>query len=344
MSTEQGGLEQATNDVNTVDSSVTEIVSNSTNDVNTQTAEPSTEVTTDVKPLNVFEAVKAGLAEAKAEETANASSGVEEVAKVDATDETKEVEANSDEDLIKSLDPKSRASTRIRELISENKTLTSNAQNFEALSNWTRQSGLDQQEFVTGLEIMKAMKNDPAKAWEMLQPHLTGLQEFIGLKLPDDIQAKVDTGLIDEETAQELVANRNRAELLSSREQEGRQQTELQQQMQAQTAHVKAIADGVTTWEKNWEKTDPDYSKKKALVKATVTQLLTEEGVPATPQAAVAQAQRAREIVENNLKGILPARQSVKTIVGGSSSTVAQVPKSSLDAAKAALAGQQVNY
>lgn len=335
----------STQDVNAnaVDSSTAANLPNTT-DVNA--TESSTVEKTDVKTLSLFETVKASIAESKADEqkdgATSSAEGVEAKSETEATEGDAEVD--SDEELLKSLDPKSKATARIRELVSENKSLSSEAESFKQLSNWTKESGLNQTEFITGLEVMRNMKQDPFKALEMIMPYVESLQRATGQILPDDIQEKIDTGIIDEETAAELVQSRKRAEFLQNREIQNQQATEQNNRQTQEQAHYKSILDSVTAWDKQWKSTDPDYSKKSAMVERTVTYILANEGYPADPKAAVEISKRARDMVEKELSGILPKRTTIQTVKSGSQTPTDVTPKNSFEAAKAALAGVTVSY
>lgn len=301
-------------------------------------------VTTDEKPLSLFETVKKNLAEEQAEKD-GATSSTEEKEKVEAKTDAKaegegEQKGESDEDIIKALeekDPRSRAATRIRELVGEVKKYEADAGNFNALSTWVKDSNLQQQEFMDGLNIMRAMKNDPFAALEMLRPYYEELQNMVGEVLPDDIQQKLDTGLIDEDTAKELVKAKRQAEFLQSTQQRQQEQAAEQQEIEAQRAHVHAISNAVTSWEKSWQATDPDYPKKKSMVKNYVSSLMASEGVPTTPQEAVEQAKRARQMVEDELRSIAPTKKAITPPPTTPASKTTPQFKSSLDAARAAL-------
>lgn len=339
---------QETTDVNTAESSTTEQQQSDVNTPESSTGEQGVN-----KPATVLEAVKAALAEQGDESQAGKSPDAEKGSEPEgAAGEEEQADdedgsAESDEELLKSLDPKGKANKRIRELIDENRELKARsveADNFRQLSEWTRQSGLDQQDFITGLQIMREMKNDPHKAWEMLQPYVASLQQSVGIILPDDIQERLDAGLVDQETARELAQARSRSNHLAQQRQaaEERQQIELEHNESTQLRV--AVAQAVTDWENAWKAKDPDYGKKKAMVKATVIQMIHEEGVPNSPQAAVEQAKRARKAVEDQLASIMPRRSQIATPpTGGGSANATPAPRSSLDAARSALNGNGIS-
>jgi ribosomal protein L14E/L6E/L27E len=316
-------------------------------DVNQQSQTDATATSTeandtDVKPKNVFEAVKQGLAQSAADKEAGATSSTEAQGKTEAKTETTEQEAepDSDDDLIKSLedkDPKSRAATRIRELVSLNKEYEADALSFRELSNFTAESGLDQDEFLTGLQIMRDMKKDPFKAFEALMPYVEALQMQVGEVLPDDIQQRLDAGLIDEETAKELAQARSKSTFMTEQQQLTQEQQQQQFQEQQTQEFVRQVATAVTTYEKSWQQSDPDYAKKKGLTSAFVDSIMAKDGYPKTPQQAVEQVKKARGMAEAQLREIAPPKKTVQPVVNQQSTSVQPQFKSSLDAARAAL-------
>lgn len=330
------------NDVNGTESSTVQNAV-ATNDVNVPATDSST-VAKDEKPKNVFEAVKASLAAMEAEKAGATSSAVADGVKSNQAVGASNADPKDDDELIDSLDPKGRASARIRELVEENKRYSTQAQNFESLKNWTAESGLEQTEFVEGLQIMRAMKQDPFAAYEMLKPYMEQLESIVGERLPNDIQEKLDTGLLDEETARELVAARNKNSIFEQRQQQSVQQQEAMREAQAQEQFVQSIQQSVTNWDLNWKGSDPDYAKKLPLVLSAAAHIRSTEGYPQSKEMALDQVKRAKDSVEKHLKGILPPRANVQTVTGGGGNNVVTKPKSSLEAARAALSNPSVNY
>ncbi len=212
---------------------------------------------------------------------------------------------------------------------------------FTAFQGAVRSAGLNPKEVDDGFSIMRLMKSDPAAALAKLTPYVEALQSFTGAKLPADLQQKVSDGVVDEETARQLAQTRSRANWL---EDQGRK-TQAQREREAAEADERATqqavneaATAVTTWENDWKKADPDYSKKHPLVEAEVIRLMRAEGFPKSPKEAVALSEKARKNVESTLGAILPRKTEVRTVTGGSSAKSAQPRPSSLRDAIAAAA------
>jgi hypothetical protein len=209
---------------------------------------------------------------------------------------------------------------------------------FNGFTQAVQRAGLTPQEVDTGFEIMRLMKSDPEKAYQMLQPYIDALSEFTGSKLPADLQEKVDKGAMDEDSAREVARLRSRSAWTTKRTQEQQATTAQQEQQRRVQAHVNTVANAITGWETNWEKNDPDYQKKQALVSDRIVALMQAEGYPRDAKAAVAMAERAKKAVEDHLSKMLPQRPAKKPVTGGSSgSGVAPKPNSMLEAVQQGL-------
>jgi hypothetical protein len=213
-------------------------------------------------------------------------------------------------------------------------------QRFNAFANAVRSADLNAQEVNDGFAIMAAMKRDPEKALQMMQPYLEALFVATGRTLDADLSKKVADGVTDAETAGQLQRERHTRARLEGHTQR-LQQTSVQADQQRQTdALVQSVTAAVEGWEIR-QKTDPDYQKKQPLVIREINYLMTQEGYPQTPEAAVAMADKAKRTVESNLAALMPVRQPVRTVTGGAASaaTVAARPKTLLEAARLAVSG-----
>ena len=213
-------------------------------------------------------------------------------------------------------------------------------QRFNAFASAVRSADLNAQEVNDGFAIMAAMKRDPEKALQLMQPYLEAIFTATGRKLDGDLSKKVADGITDAETAAQLQRERHSRARLEGQHQR-LQQTSVQADQERQT---NALVQSVTTAVEGWEarqKTDPDYQKKQPLVIREINWLMQQEGYPQTPEAAVAMADKAKRSVESNLSSLMPQRQAVRTVTGGAASaaTVAARPKTLLEAARLAVNG-----
>jgi hypothetical protein len=313
-----------------------------------QQADSSTDDQGAQKPVNVFEAAKAALAtDAANKAAAGAESSTAEADDGKGTSEAGDTDDEEDvpsaEDMLQDKNLPHKTRKRIQQLLQERQQLSAPAENWNQLQGWVERSGLSQDDFSQGLAIMAMCNKDPVRAIEVLRNVAADMEQQIGItgQLPDDIQQKLDAGLIDDETAQELAKSRVARKFQSVRETEQMRQSQEERERQQVEDRANAAGNAVTAWERQWQKSDPDYQKLKPLVEAEIVRLLNVEGVPDTTQGAVKQAQQALDNVRKNVSSFRPAQQrEIKTATGGTSgNNVSAKPKSSYEAAKAALNG-----
>lgn len=285
-------------------------------------------------PKSVLDAVIAGLEKEK--KPAAAAPG-EEPPAAPAAGAGGEPPASGDEQQPKPGDPPKNANTRIRDLISQVKGLEPKARYFDEMSAWATQNGLDEQDIKYALNLIRLVKNDPAGAHKLLQPLANRVAVAVGEQLPSDLQEKLDKGLISEDDARELARRRAAEGFNGERNRREAAQRERNRVVHDAQQRAGAIGTAVSTWERDWQKNDPDYSKKQKFVSAEIARLMNEEGVPLTPQDALDQAKRALETVEQNMTGILPPRKQLQPAVGGAAPRSSAPPTSSFEAAKKGL-------
>lgn len=221
---------------------------------------------------------------------------------------------------------------------------TPKAKNWDDMVRWVKESNVTQQDVGTGLELMRLVRNDPHKALEAIGPIVEHLRKVTGDVLPEDLQAEVDAGRASEDIARELAKTRSKTTLLTERQQAEAADREAAESQRQHTEFVNGIAQAVSVWEKGWKESDPDYAKKSRMVKSRVVELIQTEGAPKNVTEAVAQAKKAREQIEEEMRGILPARKEVKPVTGGGSGRTVAAPSSSLEAAQMAIRGEKPVY
>jgi hypothetical protein len=135
-----------------------------------------------------------------------------------------------------------------------------------------------------------------------VMPYVMAAQEAVGLRLPPDLQERVDQGLIDDATARELTrtrhqSNQARAELQSVQQERSATQ---------QTQHVQNMRNAVDTWEAGIQRRDPDYAQMSGAVRRYAQALLQERGLPRTDAEAVALSQTAYDEVKATFGRVRP--------------------------------------
>lgn len=215
------------------------------------------------------------------------------------------------------------------------------AKAWDDMQTFVQQSGLSVEEIDQGFELMRLLKEDPAKAHEMLQPMVSKTGAYTGTALPADLQGKVDAGTVDAETAAELAKERAKSAHLAERRTADADAYKANEASATQDQMVRAVntmKTAVSKWEDAWKGSDPDFETKHPMVRDKVIALVNTEGMPMTAEAALTLTQRARDEVERQLSSIIPKRKAKRTVTGGASGGTAKPrPKSALEAARVAL-------
>lgn len=242
------------------------------------------------------------------------------------------------------------AKRRIRQLTKLNETaqaqiqaLQPAAQHFQQIRQFVIDSGMQPQEFQNLLAVGRMIKADPHAALEQMRGYVAQLEEMVGAgRLPPDLQADVEAGRLAEERARELSVARNRTQFLQTQRQSLEQRGQEREQQHQTAAQVNAIRGAVAAWETQVKTSDPDFAKLGPLVSAEVHQLIAQEGIPSTPQGAVEQAKKAYDNVRKAVRAFSPSQpKAIQTVTGGTSGPTMAQPKSSREAAAAALAGMR---
>lgn len=240
--------------------------------------------------------------------------------------------------------PRSEAERRLNTLLGERKEFLPKAQTFDQLQEWTKGHGLTPEQFMRGMEVMALTRTDPAKALEALEPIITALRAEVGIvdKLPEDLQAQVDSGAMNEAGAKEIAALRLKNASTERRLTETREQNA----RGIEQERVGTVRQAFSEFEQQQAKSDPDWNEKRSDVQDKLKAIWLDEGLPATPKAAREQASKAVAAVNERWKKLRPAKEAISPKLNGGSNprNVAARPKTSMDALNAALAGQPIQY
>jgi hypothetical protein len=135
-----------------------------------------------------------------------------------------------------------------------------------------------------------------------VMPYVMAAQEAIGLRLPPDLQERVDQGLIDDATARELTRTRHQSSQARAELQSAQQAATYTQQM----THAQNMRNAVDTWEQGIQRRDPDYAQMSGAVRRYAQALLQERGTPRSSQEAVALSQTAYDEVRATFSRVRP--------------------------------------
>lgn len=204
---------------------------------------------------------------------------------------------------------------------------------FSAIDQFRERSGLSHEDVATAIKLAGAINQDPAAALEQLRPIYERLNAVVGNTLPEDIQARVDTGEISETDARELVRTRNENARLAQQNQQRQQQDQQAQQQQALRTHRQKLVDAATQEEKALAERDPDFKMKLPFIKQRL-QLLVQEKRPDSPEAARELVREAYDATTAELAGFArkaPVGRRPRSDEGGKGNGSAE-PDNMLDA------------
>lgn len=200
------------------------------------------------------------------------------------------------------------------------------AERFQQYTAKVREMGLDGKDVNFGFAVAHALKHgDLDKAAELLQPAFEQIATYRGEKLPEDLQKKVEDGVLDEASAKEFAR-------LRVQHANAQRQREVESQTFEQREHERAVkefetktAEALTQWEERWKRTDPDYQRKQPLVMKECELLMMKAAQSGQAIKSVDDVLRvveqAKASVETTLKSLLPSqsKREVRTVTGGGS-------------------------
>lgn len=251
------------------------------------------------------------------------------------------------EDELKSYKPKTRK--RIEGLLDDRQRLSTQvetlqplADQMETLHGFMDKNNLDG-EAVSNLLMVGAlrMSDDPkdlqaalVKAKEFVQ----GIELQLGQVLPEDLQKKVDEGLLDVESAKEVALSRVNSQRAEARV----EQAKTVQETTQHTTAAQSVETAVSDWQRQKMSTDPDYQLKAADIREAIElRVLKAGGRILDPRKAIEVAEEAYAAVNERFKRyrptITPERKKV-TPSKAAPGNMASAPNSALEAAKQGLA------
>ena len=298
----------------------------------------------DKEPKTALEAAEAALKKANSE--GESSAPKTEQSEDDDADPGEDLADEVSKDELDSYKPKTRR--RIEKLLGQLGETRDRLSEFEEghtrfsqMKQFVQGANLTSDEVNTGFDIMAAMKNDPAKAYEMLKPYLESLETVIGERLPEDLQTKVNDGYLDEETAREMARSRSGEALSRQAAERARQEADNIRRSSEVSETVRSTSDAATQWERRLAETDPDYKAKQPRVSKEVRLLLLEAekagNIPQTPAAVTALLDEALKTVNAEFARFKPKRTTVTPERGGTAAAATAEPKTLLEAAQIGL-------
>lgn len=290
------------------------------------TADSSTVDVTDAKTPSLLDVVKSAI-EPKVEPTDPSTVTADEVVPP-VEDKALEAEADpaNDADLPFHNHP------RWKQVQAERDSFRDDAGQYGKITSYMRQHELTPENVAEGYEVMALIKSgspeDLTKVLEYLETNALAVKTALGHVIPEDLQARVDDGLIDEAGAAEL-AKARAAEALRNTQSTARDEAAAAARA---TTDAQALGSAMVTavegWEARTRATDPDYAKKAELLETECRAIVQREGkVPTTPEEAVALAERAKVKVDGQFKALLPKPKAITPSPLSSSTPTNSAPK-----------------
>ena len=193
-----------------------------------------------------------------------------------------------------------------------------------------------------------AMSDDPKD----LRSALTRAKQFtaqieaaLGDVLPEDLQKKVDDGLMDADSAKEVAQSRAAQNLANYSKQKTEQRATQTQQTSQQTteaAQAQVVHTTISDWQRQKFSSDPDYPQKAELLQKEIKlRVMAEGGRVLDKNKALKIAEEAYAEVNRLYKALSPSKTPPAKRMTQSKAApgnVASKPNSALEAARAGIA------
>jgi hypothetical protein len=318
---------------NAVDPVVTDVAVDTATDANA--AEPSTADIEDAKPLSLLDVVTNAVAPPKEPEASSALEADQEVVTPEA--EAEAPKAEDDANLPFHNHPRWQA------LLTERDSLKEPAAQYQQITGFMREHGLTAEEVAEGFDVMAQLKKGDAESltqtYAWFKSRTDFLAESIGLTLPADLQAKVDEGLVDEDTATEAAQARAAKALNEQASTRTAAVSEAERSANEARERGAAMATAVQAWENGIKASDPDYAKKASLVETTARAIVQREGkAPSNTEEAIDLVNRAHAEVTAALKAVAPKPKPVAATPASVSANATVAPKTLAEAIQRSIA------
>lgn len=339
--TEEMVLDSAVSSANGVDSSASP--TDQTPDVKTDASSVS-EAPKDVKtekPISMLDKVKSILGVNKDKAAADASAAESE--KKDSEQDVEAAKAaeakpaegkKADE---KSVEvPKEFAKHPAwQRILKERDTYKGESEQYRQIQGFLDKTGVSGTDAAKSLQMADLIYNNPQEAYKQLTQIVGDLAVRIGAALPADLQKDVEEGHLSQDRAKELSVARMNANIAT-------QKAEATEEKLVQVDDAHTFSERARTfdaWVDAASKTDPDIAKKLPFLVGALKNVTERDGDATSNDEALARLNAAYVEVNNQIRDLIPARQSkvASPRSGASSATVKTQPTTMLDAVQARL-------
>lgn len=209
---------------------------------------------------------------------------------------------------------------RFRELVASRNELKEPAERYRKLTQFMTDNALDGEEVARAINLAALLKRDPQKAWDELKPIMQGLARSVGVVLPDDLRAMVQSNQLSADAAKLVAKERAAAEALRGQRTFDEQVAERRQRADAQAAAAaaqQARLGAVRSWEQAKRDSDPDFDRKAEDIEIEVLRLQRREGQPKTAEDVRKQLDAALKAVNARHAAAAPRRPDITPVTGG---------------------------
>ena len=256
----------------------------------------------------------------------------------------------SEEELRVQPDDTWKVKARIRKLLDQRNEARTESTHFKAeaevtqtLRNFLVTNDIAREDFQLTLDLAAAMRRGDFKAFlEGVGPYVQLATQAMGITLPPDLQSEVQNKRLTFDAAAQVSRDRYARALAEQRATRATQVLGTQQ-TQAQTQQLqRSIENTVTDWERATRAADPDYGRKEETVRQLLWSVVQEQGVPTSPEHAVAIAKEAYARANRTFQQFGPQRQATRPVPSSVNNRAAAgarpEPKSMMEAAELGLA------
>ena len=233
---------------------------------------------------------------------------------------------------------------RIRQLLDQRKTLrheisslSPDATGYRTIRQFMAKNELADQEVAELFQLGADLKSgDPARLQafvDRVMPRVQQALEATGRAIPTDLQARVDTGEMTEDAAQEMARLRHARTHADQRAQASQKQAQT-----AATTQVRGdIQQAVLAWHNQVRQSDPDFDLKTDVMHRVAQAIVAERGHPTTSAQAVEFAKLAHDEATRLARQFQPQKIATRptpntTTASANRSGVRPAPQSLADA------------
>lgn len=206
------------------------------------------------------------------------------------------------------LNERKQARAKLTLAMKEMETYKGDATQYRKIQGYLDSNGVKPADAANALKLTALAHTNPQEFYKKITEMAAEWGQNLGETLPADLQQEVADGLITPERAAELSRARGQTKIAQAQVENANERITVSdgaREMQYRTQLFESWAGQVS-------KTDPDLNKKLPLMTARLTQILTAEGDPGTPQAAWERLNRAHKEVSDHIRAFQPAKPALQ--------------------------------